>query len=136
MEVLQIQIDRVQLCDQFLYRTKFATGQYLQQLLQTCLVVVPVLQVLSRLGIAQAGSGTQPAASWPAAVTTPSGHRVACLSFSDHYEEWAATNTTPGINFIDPGKCVQLAPTVGLEWLIVGVAVPRWLAWSSAIAAC
>lgn len=74
------------------------------------------MQVLSRLGIAHAGSGTQPAASWPAAVTTPSGHRVACLSFSDHYEDWAATNTTPGINYIDPGKYVQLAQAVRLAY--------------------
>lgn len=60
------------------------------------------LQVLDRLGIQHAGSGTQPAAAQPAVVTTTGGHQVAFLSYSDHYEEWAATETTPGINFIDP----------------------------------
>lgn len=61
-------------------------------------------QVLTELGIQHAGSGTQPTASQPAVVTTPSGHRVAFLSYSDHYEDWAATETTPGINFIDPSQ--------------------------------
>lgn len=62
------------------------------------------VQVLHLLGVSHAGSGLQPAASQPAAVTTPSGHRVAFLSYSDHYEDWAATTDTPGINFIDPAR--------------------------------
>jgi hypothetical protein len=30
--------------------------------------------------------------------------QVAFLSYSDHYEEWAAGPDTPGINFIDPAR--------------------------------
>jgi hypothetical protein len=60
------------------------------------------LQVLEQLGIQHTGSGVQPTAGQPVAVTTPSGHRVMFLSYSDHYADWAATATTPGINYIDP----------------------------------
>jgi poly-gamma-glutamate synthesis protein (capsule biosynthesis protein) len=59
-------------------------------------------EVLDHLGIQHSGSGTQPTAAHPAVVDTPCGHRVAFLSYSDHYADWAATETTPGINFINP----------------------------------
>lgn len=62
------------------------------------------LQVLDQLGVRHAGSGLQPAAAAPAVVTTPNGHRVAFLAYSDHYQDWEATSTTPGINFIDPAR--------------------------------
>jgi hypothetical protein len=60
------------------------------------------LQVLDQLGIQHTGSGIQPTAAQPVHLTTPSGHRVAFLSYADHYADWAATEATPGINFIDP----------------------------------
>jgi len=29
---------------------------------------------------------------------------MACFSFADHYSYWAATETTPGINYVNPSK--------------------------------
>jgi poly-gamma-glutamate capsule biosynthesis protein CapA/YwtB (metallophosphatase superfamily) len=59
--------------------------------------------VLDALGIAHSGSGTLPEAAASAFVTR-GGYKVAFLSYSDHYEEWAASPEQPGINFIDPAS--------------------------------
>lgn len=49
------------------------------------------------------GVGIAPAAAAPAVVER-GGVRVAFLSYSDHPEEWAATDKRLGINFIDPAN--------------------------------
>jgi poly-gamma-glutamate synthesis protein (capsule biosynthesis protein) len=57
--------------------------------------------VLSKHGIAWAGVGTLEQAVQPA-VVEQLGIKIAFLSYSDHYKEWAATENQIGINYIDP----------------------------------
>uniref|UniRef100_A0A383VAM1 Capsule synthesis protein CapA domain-containing protein n=1 Tax=Tetradesmus obliquus TaxID=3088 RepID=A0A383VAM1_TETOB len=60
-------------------------------------------EVLDALGVAHSGSGTLAEAAAPAFVIK-GGYKVAFLSYSDHYEDWAAGPERPGINFIDPAN--------------------------------
>ncbi|WIA16698.1 hypothetical protein OEZ85_013355 [Tetradesmus obliquus] len=60
-------------------------------------------EVLDALGVAHSGSGTLAEAAAPAFVIK-GGFKVAFLSYSDHYEDWAAGPERPGINFIDPAN--------------------------------
>ena len=57
--------------------------------------------ILDATGINYAGVGRQPAAAAPA-VVEEGGVRVAFLSYSDHYDSWAATKERIGINYINP----------------------------------
>ena len=59
------------------------------------------ISTLQSADIAHAGAGNSTEAHLPAFVTV-NGVRVGFLSYSDHYKEWAAKSTSPGINFIDP----------------------------------
>ncbi|KAH7617692.1 hypothetical protein Ndes2526B_g07558 [Nannochloris sp. 'desiccata'] len=57
--------------------------------------------VLSKHGIAWAGAGTAQQAEQPA-VIEQLGAKIAFLSYSDHYKEWAATENQVGVQFINP----------------------------------
>jgi Bacterial capsule synthesis protein PGA_cap len=57
--------------------------------------------VLTKHNISWAGVGTAEQAAQPAIVDYL-GTKIAFLSYSDHYKEWAATENKVGINFIDP----------------------------------
>eukprot|EP00210_Caulerpa_lentillifera_P007058 g6751.t2 len=58
-------------------------------------------QVLEETGIASSGAGTKSEAMKPAYIKRAE-YIFAFFSFADHYAEWAATDETPGINYINP----------------------------------
>ena len=60
-------------------------------------------EALQKHGIAFAGVGTAHEATAPV-VVDHGGTKVVFLGYSDHYEEWKATDIYRGINFIDPGN--------------------------------
>ena len=61
--------------------------------------LLETVRVLDEAGIAHAGAGaTRQAAAAPAYLTS-NGARVGIVAFSDHPQEWAATDQTPGINY-------------------------------------
>jgi hypothetical protein len=47
--------------------------------------------------------------------------QVAFLSYSDHYEEWAASADRLGINFIDSARCLQVS-----DWMRWFDAYAQW----------
>jgi hypothetical protein len=62
------------------------------------------LATLQAAGIKHAGVGLAEEASQAAVVQVDDDTRVAFLSYSDHYDDWAATETQPGINFVNPKR--------------------------------
>jgi poly-gamma-glutamate capsule biosynthesis protein CapA/YwtB (metallophosphatase superfamily) len=57
------------------------------------------ISVLDQAGIAHAGAGRDLAAARTPAVLDVRGTRVAVVAFADHPQAWAATATSPGINY-------------------------------------
>jgi poly-gamma-glutamate capsule biosynthesis protein CapA/YwtB (metallophosphatase superfamily) len=57
------------------------------------------IEVLDREGIAHAGAGTDLAAAQVPARLALDGARVSVVAFADHPPAWAATPTSPGINY-------------------------------------
>ena len=57
------------------------------------------IATLDAAGIAHAGAGIDSLAARLPALLTRAGPRVAVVAFADYPEEWAATATTPGINY-------------------------------------
>lgn len=57
-------------------------------------------EVLDRLGIAHAGAGIDLAAARAPARLNAGNLRVAVVAFADHPAVWAATPTSPGINYL------------------------------------
>jgi len=51
-----------------------------------------------------AGIGKNLSEAQQPAIVTFDGIKMACFSFADHYSYWAATETTPGINYVNPSK--------------------------------
>jgi poly-gamma-glutamate synthesis protein (capsule biosynthesis protein) len=64
------------------------------------------IDVLDRAGIAHAGAGIDRWSAREPALVTRLGLRVAVLAWADYPAEWAATATSPGINYTP----VALAP--------------------------
>ncbi len=61
--------------------------------------LLETIAVLDRAGIAHAGAGPTAAAACAPARLTAKGCRVGVVAFADHPEEWAATETAPGLNY-------------------------------------
>jgi len=62
--------------------------------------LLETLAVLDRAGIAHTGAGPNLAAARAPAVLSSKGVRVGVVAFADYPLAWAATETTPGINYI------------------------------------
>jgi poly-gamma-glutamate capsule biosynthesis protein CapA/YwtB (metallophosphatase superfamily) len=62
--------------------------------------LIDTVTVLDRAGIAHAGAGVDLAAARAPARLSLDGYRVAVVAFADHPPVWAATATTPGINYL------------------------------------
>ncbi|HWP48463.1 MAG TPA: CapA family protein [Candidatus Limnocylindrales bacterium] len=60
---------------------------------------VETLQVLDRSGIAHAGAGSNLSAAQAPAFLTAKGVRIGIVAFADYPLAWAATATSPGINY-------------------------------------
>ena len=65
--------------------------------------LLDTMSTLDSKGIKYAGVGYKEEAAAPVTDTSTST-RVSFLSFSDHYKEWAATDTKRGINYINPAS--------------------------------
>ena len=62
--------------------------------------LVETIATLERAGIAHAGAGRDLAAARRPARCEVAGVRVAVVAFADHPAEWAATPSSPGINYV------------------------------------
>jgi poly-gamma-glutamate synthesis protein (capsule biosynthesis protein) len=61
--------------------------------------LLETIAVLDRAGIAHAGAGPTAALACAPARLMAQGCRVGVVAFADHPEEWAATDTAPGLNY-------------------------------------
>ncbi|MGH7630105.1 MAG: CapA family protein [Gemmatimonadales bacterium] len=61
--------------------------------------LLETIGVLDRAGIAHAGAGPTAAAACAPARLIAKGCAVSVVAFADHPEEWAAWDTTPGLNY-------------------------------------
>lgn len=59
------------------------------------------IKSLNDRGIKWAGVGKNRDEAFRPAILSCLGMKIACFSFADHYDMWEATDTKPGINFID-----------------------------------
>ena len=57
------------------------------------------LEILDRASIAHAGAGMDLASARKPVILTADGVRIGIVSFADYPQDWAATRTTPGINY-------------------------------------
>jgi poly-gamma-glutamate synthesis protein (capsule biosynthesis protein) len=62
--------------------------------------LLETVRVLDEAGIAHAGAGGDAGAASAPAWLASGGVRIGVVAFADHPEEWAATPTAPGINYI------------------------------------
>jgi len=62
--------------------------------------LLDTVRALDRAGIAHAGAGRDLQTARAHAVLTVGGLRVAIVAFADYPRAWAATGTTPGLNFV------------------------------------
>jgi len=59
------------------------------------------MQSLDKSGIKWAGVGKNKEQAQKPTILSFGGKTMACFSFADHYDFWAATKEAPGINYID-----------------------------------
>jgi poly-gamma-glutamate capsule biosynthesis protein CapA/YwtB (metallophosphatase superfamily) len=62
---------------------------------------------LTDAGIAWAGVGKNRDEAYRPALLRIKDTNIACYSFSDHYQRWAAGPNRPGINYLDPEQCTD-----------------------------
>jgi hypothetical protein len=67
------------------------------------LLLLILAQVLEEAFIKHSGAGLLSEARRPA-LLDKGGFKVAFLSYSDHYDSWAATEERHGINYINPER--------------------------------
>lgn len=81
--------------------------------------IVLTHQVLDDLAVAHSGSGLNIKEASEPAIISRGGYKLAFLSYADHYDDWAAGKDKPGINYINPARCVfcgtALASTPGTQ---------------------
>jgi len=106
--------------------------------------LIETRRVLEDTGVAFSGVGRKKEAMLPAYVKKGE-YKLAFFSFSDHYEAWAATDSEPGINYIDPAdykldefkKQLRYArQEKGADFVIVFIHWgPNW-AWHPSVSVC
>jgi poly-gamma-glutamate capsule biosynthesis protein CapA/YwtB (metallophosphatase superfamily) len=78
--------------------------------------LVETLEVLDRAGIAHAGAGLDLAEARRPATLTVDGYRIGIVAFADYPLAWAATATTPGINYtpvsVDPEDFAEVTEAI------------------------
>ncbi len=62
--------------------------------------LLETLRLLDQAGIGHAGAGPDLASARAPAVLTAKGYRVGVVAFADYPQAWAATETSPGINYL------------------------------------
>eukprot|EP01124_Arcella_intermedia_P023970 TRINITY_DN3938_c0_g1_i9.p1 TRINITY_DN3938_c0_g1~~TRINITY_DN3938_c0_g1_i9.p1 ORF type:complete len:231 (-),score=27.18 TRINITY_DN3938_c0_g1_i9:19-639(-) len=60
------------------------------------------VRYLTEYGIQWAGVGNNIKEARKPAIISLGNYKIACFSFADHYSYWAATESRPGINYINP----------------------------------
>jgi len=65
------------------------------------------MEHLNKAKIAWAGVGKNRDEAYRPALLRIKDTNIACYSFSDHYQRWAAGPTKPGINYLDPEGCTD-----------------------------
>ena len=82
---------------------------------------------LERAGIAHAGAGRNVHAARAPAVLNVKGLRVAIVAFADYPRAWAATDTTPGLNFtsvsVDDDTFTPVAAAIGAARALADVVI-------------
>ncbi len=70
------------------------------------------IQTLDEAGIAHAGAGRDRAEARAPAILSACGWKIAVVAFADHLEAWAATDTSPGINYVPIALIPEAMQTV------------------------